>query len=214
MRYITLFITFFILAGCSFKSNDRYKYRTNSSNSFQSYTKYYLKGDTLLASSELRQAIKNAKEGSDINTLATIYLGECALHKAILIDDSCKEFNSIKEFVDDKTLQNYYLFINKNINDLDINSLPKRYQEFALYLKNRAYNKAFEAIKSMENISSKLIAAYLIKEHLTKDQIRYLIKETSSMGYKKATLRWYEFLKTKASNKERETIDKKLQILR
>ena len=213
-RYTFILIIALLFAGCSFKSSPKFKYRVNASNSFDSYTDYYLKGETRLASTELKRAVQNAKEGYDLETLSKIYLGECALHIAILIHDPCDEYNSIKGLLKDKSDENYYRMIQGDIENVSIDSLPKEYRSFANYLKHKEYKKAFEAIKEMENVSSKLIAASIMKEHLTKDEIRYILSEASAMGYKKALKSWYSYLKSKSNQEEQKIIDKKMEIFK
>ena len=204
----------FLFVGCSFKSNPKFKYRVNASNSFESYTDYYLKNQTRLASTELKRALQNAKEGYDLDTLSKIYLGECALHMAVLIDDKCDEYNSIKKLKPNVTNENYYRLIQGDIKGVSIKSLPDLYQNFAKYLKQNNYKEAFKAIKDMKSVSSKLISASIMRKHLTKDEIRYIIKEASAMGYKKATRRWYLYLRSISSQKEKDKIDAKLKIFK
>jgi len=135
-----------IFAGCSFKTNERFKYRVDASNSFDSFKKYYLQGKTRLASISLKRALKNAKDGSDINSIAKIYLGECALHSAMLINDTCKEYQQIKSLTNDKSLENYYQLLRKNFKQIDTKFLPEQYKDFAENLKSKNYKNAINSL--------------------------------------------------------------------
>lgn len=213
LRYVLL-IASLLFVGCSFKTDNRYKYRVDASNSFDSFKKYYLQGKTRLASVELKRALQSAKEGSDINSIAKIYLGECALHKAMLIDDNCSEYLQIKELVSDKDLENYYLFITGKFQKLDTSLLPKSYRDFANYLKRKNFDAATKALFEIKNSDSKIIAASIIKRRLSRDDIKKIIDISSAMGYKKVTTRWYNLLKTKSTDKQKRVIDKKLMLFK
>jgi len=213
MKNLIFSIIFIILfVGCSFKINEKYKYRVNASNSFESYKRYYLKGETRLASIALKRALQSAKSGTDVNAIARIYLGECALHNALLIEDRCKQYNSIKQLIPNNKLDDYYNLLQNNIGHINIKYLPSQYKNFIKNLKNKNYKNAFKSIQNMQTVTSKLIAASIIKNELTKKEIKYIIKISSSIGYKHATLRWYELLKEKSTPKERKTINKKIAV--
>ncbi|NPA74102.1 MAG: hypothetical protein GXO12_05260 [Epsilonproteobacteria bacterium] len=209
-RYIFSLIVIVLFAGCSFKATQKYKYRVDASNSFDSFRDYYLKGQTRLASTALQRAINNAKQGYDIDSLSKIYLGACALHIGVLIDDKCEEYLKIKHLSQNDSLQDYYHLIEGEFSK--IKNPPKEYSDFVNAMKKGDYKSAFEAVKSMKDSTSKLIAASLMKEHLTKPQINYIINEAASMGYKKAVKRWYGYLKTKSTQKERDIINKKMEL--
>ena len=211
-------IKFFILiiallfTGCSLKVNNKYKYRVDASNSFDSFKKYYLQGKTRLASIALKRALQNAKEGSDINSIAKIYLGECALHNAMLIQDRCNEFVQIKDIISDKSIQNYYLFLTKDFQKIDTKFLPDRYRNLVNYLKQKKFKNAIKALYKIKDTDSQIIAASLIKDKLSKKDIQNIIKLSSSMGYKKVTARWYTLLEAKSTAAEKRVIEKKLKL--
>ena len=211
--FITLLLLLFI-SGCSLKTTDRYKYRVNASNSFESYQRYYLQGKTTLASVSLKRAINSAKLGSDIDSLATIYLGECAITNALFINDNCKEYKKVSAIIKNSKLENFYRLLRGKVETVDTKKLPKSYISFADFLKKGKYKKAFNAIKDMPSPISKLIAASIIKENLSTEEIKYIIKVSSSMGYRNATIKWYKFLLSKSSPKEKVRILKKIRLLR
>ena len=90
-----------------------------------------------------------------------------------------------------------------------IEFLPKKYIDLYKNILNKNYNKAFESIKNSEQITSLFIASSLIKNHLTKTQIKFLIEKASYHGYKNIVLFW---LKTLSKIEEDE--DKKINILK
>ncbi len=211
--FITLFLVL-VISGCSLKTTDRYKYRVNASNSFESYQKYYLQGKTTLASVSLKRAINSAKMGSDLNSLATIYLGECAITNALFIKDNCKEYKKASTVIKDSKLENFYNLIEGKIEIVDTKKLPKNYISFAHFLKQGDYKKAFNAIKEMPSPVSKLIAASIIKNSMNTKNIEYIIDISSSMGYKNATIKWYKFLLSKSNPEKKDRILEKIRLLR
>lgn len=205
-----LFISF---QGCSFKSAQN-QWEFNSSSSFNSYTKYFLIDEQELAKSDLEKAIKYAKQSANLEQLARIYLGACALNISVGEDSKCKNYLEIEDLVSSKELNAYYLMLVGNEEKYEIEYLPKQYQSFIKYKSLQKYDLAFESIKSMEQTSSEFIAASLIKKHLNKSQIKYLINKASFYGYKKIVLFWLNHNYLLENNlQEKERIAKKIKIL-
>ncbi len=212
IRYILFLSLFIFLAGCSFKTDNKYKYRVNASNSFDSFKQYYLQGKTRLASISLKRALQSAKSGVDINAIAKIYLGECALHNAVLIKDNCQEYKNIQNITNDKLIQNYYYLLIGKFNKINPDKIPPRYKNFVKYLKQKNYKKAVASIYNIKDTDSKLVAASLVKNNLSYNDIKYIINISASLGYKKAALSWYDFLKSKSTPSQKIEIDKKIKL--
>lgn len=211
---LKIFVLFLIVIfqGCSFKPVvNQWEY--NSTNAFNSYTKNFLSNNLALANSDLSSAIKYAKQGANLEQLAKIYLGSCALNKSVGIKDDCKEYNKVKTLISSKELEPYFLMLQNNLNKKDIEYLPKQYQSFMSY--KLSNNKlVFDSIKSIKQISSQFIAASLILDRLTKSQINFLIKKASFYGYKKLVLFWLENLYLREDDLQiKEKIAKKIEIL-
>lgn len=208
-----LLFTLFWFWGCSFESPPN-QWQYNSANTFDSYTKNFLQGKEDLATNDLRRAQEHARMSADLRTLAQIYLGKCALNIAVGRRDGCEQYLQIAPALQENSLQSYYALLQKNIAQERIQALPKRYKEFAQALQIQNYNKAFEAILSMDQISSQLVAAALIREDLTTQQIEKMIEKSSFYGYKKAVLFWLEQLKAADTDPQRLVeIERKIHIL-
>jgi len=215
MKNIIIFISSIILiAGCSFKETPNIsQYKANSA--FTQYKKNFLSDENLLASSDLKRAIKYAKTDANLDQLATIYLGECALNNSVGIDDSCTKYKNIEPLVDDINLKAYYSLIRSKLTYQQITLLPKEYQQFSLYINKKDFNKAFDEILKNSSISSTLISANLIKDKLSKKQIEKIIKLASFYGYKKSVLYWLNRLKNQTTNQiKKNRINKKIMILK
>jgi hypothetical protein len=213
IRFVFLTSLFLFISGCSFQTppnNWQYK----SSNAFESYTKNFLQDHTIMAKNDLSRAQEHARMSADLTMLARIYLGKCALNIAVGVEDHCQEYLELQALVQDNSLQAYYALLQKNTNAEHITQLPKQYQDFANALYAQKYTKAFDAIVSLEPISSQLIAASLIKSQLTDLQREKMIDIASFYGYKKAVLFWLQEAKNSATNLQKvQEIETKITIL-
>lgn len=212
MRVFLIIVAVFMSA-CSLKTPPN-NFQYNSVNAFSSYKSNFLSGDDLVAKNDISRAIKHAKRGADLNTLARIYLGECSLNISVGIDDKCSKYINIKNIVNDKSLDAYYNLITQNLKHKDITYLPKKYKKFAFYVYENQYNKAFKKIQSMQDISSQLVSSALIKESLDEAEILIMIDIASFYGYKKSVLFWLKNLeKISIDEISKENIAKKISIL-
>jgi len=209
-----LIILVFIFTGCSFKTPPN-KAQFETTNAFASYTKNFLSDNDAIAKNDINRAISHAKKSANLDALARIYLGECALNISVDIQDSCKKYRDVKELVLDDSLQAYYSFITLQIKKAQIDKLPKMYRAFASHLYMKKFNKAYEEILKMDSEVSQLLSASLIKNQIDKNQIGKIIDIASFYGYKKSVLFWLSQLqnitKDKVSNK---MILKKIKILK
>lgn len=210
--FLTSLVLFF--AACSFQSppnNWQYK----SSNAFESYNKNFLQGHTIMAKNDLARAQEHARMSADLSMLARIYLGKCALNKAVGREDSCQEYLELSPLLDSNSLDAYYNFLHNKSNAEDREKLPKQYQEFAKYLALKEYAKAFDAIVSMQSISSQLIAASLVREHLSENQKEKIVQIASFYGYKQGVLFWLEEIKASSDDLEKiKLLEHKISILK
>lgn len=212
--FITFLLSIGFFQGCSLKSPEN-QWQYNSSSAFNSYIKSFLIDEEELAKSDLQRAIKYAKQSANLEQLARIYLGTCALNISVGIEDKCKNYNEIKEFVNSYELESYFLMLINKIDKEHISYLPKQYQSFVEYKLQKQYDLAFKAIKSMEETSSQFIAASLIKDEIKKSDINYLIEKASFYGYRKLVLFCLDNLyKIEDNLEEKQRILKKVNILK
>lgn len=206
-----LIITLF--TACSFKSEpNEWKYK--SINAFSSYTKNFLRSNDALAKSDLKRAIEHAKSSANLTQLSRIFLGECALNISVGIDDDCKNYKDISELINDKALDSYYMFIRSTISQNDLATLDSNYKEFSEYTITKEYSKAKKELFSMGKITSKLLSASLIKDHLSFDEVDELIKSASFYGYKKNVVFLLNVQKSKTTSESvKKAIEKKIKIL-
>jgi hypothetical protein len=213
-KIFLLLLISFVFLGCSFTQKPN-KWEYDSATAFESYTKNFLSQRDNLAQNDLNRAIEHAKSGSDFNVLATIYLGECALHISVGEEDKCEKYLEIKDLTTDKSLEAYYHFITATLAKEEISLLPSIYQNYAWHVKYNEFAQAQQDIATMTKASSKFLAARLIKEHLDTKMRERMIELGSYYGYKKVVLFWLqESKKWTKSKKELELLDKKISILK
>ncbi|MBU0721769.1 hypothetical protein KJ877_10530 [bacterium] len=212
-KFSIYFLTAFLFLGCSFKTPPN-QWQYDGTNAYESYKKNFLAANESLAKNDLARAVKHAKVSANLNLLARIYLGECALNLSVGIKSECTKYQNIKAVITDKELESYYRLLRLELHNIDISSLPKDYRDFARHVETSRYKQAAEDILAMENTSSKLLAAALIKEHLN-NPLRYTLIETASFhGYKKAVLFWLNETKHHTlDGTEKEILSQKISIL-
>ncbi len=126
MRLFVLLV-FLFFAGCSFKGEQHDTWKKNTTNSFESYSKYFLMGKNQMALVSLKRAIKSAKSSADLTPLSKVYLGVCALHVAVLMGDKCEGYLSLSDVIDKKnTTWSYYYMLQNRFDKVDIDKLPPR----------------------------------------------------------------------------------------
>ena len=213
MKYIVLLITVFFI-GCSFKNDSQGVWKKDTSNSFDSYKQYYLEGKTRLASVSLKRALVSAKSSADLRPLAKVYLGVCALHVAVLINDKCDEYVSLSDLLPkNDASHSYYNMIERNFTKVDVSKLPSQYHSFVKNIQKHKFRDAIKEAKKMESLSSMLVSLSLVKEYLNSDDLDFIIRKISLYGYKKAIVRWLKYSKNKNTHSKNIKIDKLLNIM-
>lgn len=214
IKHLLLTCTLIFLTACSF-TKPKNEWQINSINAYDSYKEYYLKGEDNLAATDMKRAIRYAKQSADLNTLARIYVSECALHVGVLANGDCEKYLSIKNLAASDELYSYYLLLQNKITEENIKYLPSKYQKFATYKLDNDLTQAETELLKIDDIVSKMISASLIKDSLHVSTIKTLIDEASFYGYKKAVVNWMMFYKKKTTDLgEKNLIGKKLQILK
>lgn len=209
---LTCSLVFF--SACA-SSSPKNSWQIQSVNAYESHQKYFLQNEDALSKTDLKRAIKYAKQSADFTTLATIYLSECALHVSTLQEDKCEVYLSLEPLVKDAKLHSYYLFLHNNYDAKDIENLPKKYQAFASFVLQRNYANAEKELLATDDLLCKMIMASLIQNSLHVSSIKAIIDEASFYGYKKNVLSWLEFYISKSTDEdERKRSEEKLKVLK
>lgn len=198
---ILAFFSIAFLSSCSLQQPlNAWQYK--SVTAFEKYQQYYLENHTILADSERKKAITFAKQSAHLNTLARVYLGDCAIQHAALNPSKCIEFQEVSSLVKDTELNAYFDLLTGNLTSSQIPKLPQRYQAFArAYLKHNP-KMLRDEIMLIPEVSSRLIAASLVKSQLDLETLRTLIDQTAVRGYQLASIRWMTYLASITPNPE------------
>ena len=212
LRFVVLFVTAFFV-GCSVSTPPN-QWQYKSTNSFNSFKKNFLEGNDLLAEVELKRAISKASSSADLKQLARVYLGACALHKAVGLEDDCKEYKKIQNLLEDKKLDNYYFFINKEFDKVDKRALEERYRPFVEALQEKKIQNAVDIALKEKDPLKKLMMISLLGDKASLTLIDDGIKLLSYYGYKKGVITLLKMkLKGLSDEQQKRNIQKKIEIL-
>jgi len=209
-QFFLAVILFFVVGCSSTPPPNEWQYK--STVAYNSFEKNFLINNIVVAQADLNRAVKHAKMSANLEQLASIYLGECALKLATSVEKpECREYREIAPLVRSKRLSNYYNFLEQQT--FDVALLPKDYQKIASLLKQttKAYK---EVLFSIEKPTSLFISAALIQKRLDEEDMQKLIEKASLYGYKRVVLFWLDKLqKTTSNQKLKEESIKKIEIL-
>jgi len=178
------------------------------------YKSTYLKDEKTKAHYHLSMAIEEAKKNNDYKTLGVLYLSECGLNNSLGIKDNCDKYLAIKDKINNPEYDAFIDLIHKKIKKDQVKYLCKNYTTFVNAMLDKDYKKANEEVLKIEPLTSRLVSAYLIKDHLEIQTIRDIINENYYYGYKKAVLYWMRELRDRVSDeKEKREIIKKINNL-
>ena len=188
---ILFFVIFLLFSACSFQTpSNEWQYK--SASAFHAYTEDFLSDDAYMANNDLKRAIAHAKKSANLETLARVYLGKCALNISVGIPDNCQEYQEIATVVEEVSLHHYYQLIEKKFSMDDA-------------------KKSLD----MSRATSKLLVGAIYKEEIDDAKREELLEVASYHGYKKAVLFWlHQQLIHSSDAKEQIKLKKKINILK
>lgn len=182
------------LSGCA-GAPPKNVWQQQAISAFNGYKTYYLEGKTALAQHDLHYARALAKQGTDLETLARLELAHCAVQISVLESTPCEGYHTLTTLYQHAELNAYFRFLQQKTQRLDISLLPSQYRPFATQqLDGMTSDKLEQTISKINSLESRLIAAALMRDQLSADFVRKLIKQTSFHGYKRASLQWMQHL--------------------
>lgn len=139
-------------------------------------------------------------------------MGECALHHAMLIADPCQDYQQLPE--PSSSNQAYVALLLGDLQKDQLAQLPKDYQAFARDWLAADYAKAEAQMQTMNKVSSQLVAASVLRGHLSLDGVRFVVDQASVKGYQKVVIQWLKYLqKHTSSPQEAQNIAENLKVL-
>lgn len=204
-----------LLSGCSIQfTQPQNAWQVKAVSAFQNYQKYYLEGRIILAESERRKAISQAKQSANLETLARVYIADCAIQAAVLNASDCALYLQVKPLVKAADLAAYYHMLSGELTLSEVEKLPPQYQSFAKIWLSGTTSKLNESVLAISSLESQLVAASIAKERLTLKTLRAIIQKTADYGYKLASIRWMTYLAGRTPDRaESAQLLKKIEIL-
>lgn len=215
-RFLMVFaLGVLLLSGCSIQfTQPQNAWQVKAVSAFQNYQQYYLEGRTILAESERKKAISQAQQSANLETLARVYLADCAIQAAALSPSDCALYLQLRPLVKAADLEAYYHLLSGTLRASEVAKLPPQYQSFAKIWLSGKTAELDKSILSMAPIESQLVAGALVKDSLALKTIRALIQQTANYGYKLASIRWMGYLSKRTPDAEESArLLKKIKIM-
>jgi len=175
------------------------------------YQEMMLKGDFFQAKYYLDDAIKEAKNDVTLETLAIVYLTQCAMEMAMNQKTSCKEYQEIKNVLVKPSFDAYaHMILNQTVNDSD--RLGK-YRSLFLSIKKKEVS--LSDIQSLETIYTQAIGSMLVYDRgLINEKItNYMIDRASLKNMKGLMLVWLNIAQTFMTGQKLERVESQIKIL-
>jgi hypothetical protein len=202
MRVIVTTLIILLLAGCSTPQHeDAWRYQAAAST--EAYGEHFLKDEKVQIQSNYSHAERSAKQSADLVPLARLYLSECALNRAVLVDDDCEKFVQTLPMQHDKELAAYYAMLNHTLTKKQVSDLPWRYRDFARAYLSKDANAIRRTVAATEPLRSRIVAASLVRDTLNESDIEALIDAISYLGYRRALLSWMAYLADITSDEQK-----------
>ena len=193
MRMIVPLLIILFFAGCSTPQHeDAWRYQAASAT--EAYGEHFLKDERVQIQSNYSHAERSAKQSADLVPLARLYLSECALNRAVLVDDDCEKFAKTIPMQYDPELTAYYAMLKGTLTQKQVGNLPWRYRSFARAYLAKDAKEIRSTVAAMEPLRSRLVAASLVRDTLQEADIDSLIDAMSYLGYRRALLAWMAYL--------------------
>ena len=212
-RLLLLPLLLLVIAGCTTPQHED-SWRYEAAAATKAYGEYYLKEDWVLIESESIQAVRSAKQSADLMPLARFYLSRCALHRAVLLEDDCRDYLETAAVERYDELDAYYAMLEGNLTERRVWDLPYQYRDFARAVLKGDGARIRTAVAAVTPLQSQMVAASLGLEHLDEPLIEAIIDEASRLGYRRAVIAWMRYLEgVSADAAKREKLRNTLKLL-
>ena len=189
-----------------------WQYKTH--NSYKSFENYFLAYKLDLAALELTRAREYASQSADFTTLAQVELSSCALKVALLETYTCKRFDTVEALANSNKLTAYKHFLQNTLNEKELSYLPDQYKDFAQSRLEHNTKQMQKEVAQITPLTSKMIAASLIKDELSPSLRKEILDEISFHGYTYGTIAWLTFeIKHTEDKTEKRKLQEKLKII-
>lgn len=160
------------------------EWKLNAQSGLESFTKYYLDGNDMLANLNFAKARSEAARTGRPDLLARIELSRCGVRAAALDFDTCPAFEALKNHAQASDLA-YATFLTGQWQGLDVKSLPARYAPLF-----KSANHA--GLTEIADPTSRLIAAGILfrSSQIDPAGIALAVSTASERGWRRPLLAW------------------------
>lgn len=191
-----------------------------SHNQLESYKQFFLSGSDKIATLRFNGALDEIKKSGNLQILSRAYLTRMSLQTAVLEPMDTEEFLKLERLSPSQENDNYYLFLQGKIAEVDAKLLPAQYQDCVKNLKQDPNTDCLSEMQKMkdQDLSQLIVIGILVR--LQKDNEALLQKATaiaSSQGWKKALIAYLEHLRilyeSKQDGEKAREIEQRIKII-
>ena len=210
IRFFTLLLMMILLSACS-SSKVAYAWQGEAKAKLAKYQEMMLKGDFFQANYYLEDAIKEAKNDTSLESLAIVYLTQCAMQKAMAQKTTCKAYQEIKALVTEPSFEAYQKLLNKQT--VDDRTLLGKYS--SLYQAIQKKEVSVSDIKSLPTIYAQAIGSMVIFDYdlLTKEISEYMSDKASVENMKGLMLVWLKKTALFMNGKDLKRVQSRIRVL-
>lgn len=196
MKKFLYFLTcLLLLAGCGTKAVP--DWIKTSHDQLESFKKQFLQGRDRLAEISFQRAVSEVKSGGDLQLLQIVYLTRYALHIAVLERFDDQDYRKLEAVESHPEKTHFHAFLKGAYDRVDEQSLSPQYRPFLRACKNGKQVEIDNAIASIEDPLSRLIASGLaVQKQLYQEKtLQTAIRTAGEQGWKKALLAYLKKLR-------------------
>ncbi len=175
------------------------------------YQEMMFQGDTFQAAYYLQDAIKQAQKDTSLKTLATVFLTQCAMEKAMGKETQCHAYSDLEKVYNKPQLHAYKtMLLGHHVKNP---KLLGKYQGFYEALQKKAVT--LSDISSLDTIYAQAIAAKLAFESglHTKKMMNFMINQASKENLHGLMLLWLTIAKNASEGEEKKVLEHKIRLL-
>ena len=199
-----------LFIGCS-SSKTPYAWQGEAKAYLSKYQEMMLKGDFFQAKYYLEDAVKEAKNDASLETLAIVYLSECAMQKAMFLKTSCQSYKALQDLIIRPQYEMYQKMIEGDKVD-DVSALGQ-YRSLYEAIENKEIR--LSDIRSLPTLYAQAIGSMVLFEKglMSREISNYMIDRASQENMKGLMLVWLKKSQLFETGKRLERLKNQIKVL-